>query len=358
MNKYLLSLTTLATLSNLSVSARELMCEQCEPEPCCWEHLFVERSQFFVHGEFLYWSVEEGTLDYAIRANKPLTEDQQINSVFAFGDYKRAEYDWKPGFRIALAYYNCAKYWEVTAQYTQLDCSGKNSVKAPANEDQILAPTRDIYSFGGDVLKFANTSLDFDYKLGDLYVARVFDPNPHLRLRLFGGFTGGHLEQTLDIHYASVVEQGEETFNLFDKVKEKWDFSGGGFRIGLTSDWYWCGNFYLTGRASFATLIGKYCNHEFQSENFEGDPVDIVADTKYDDIRFAFHNQFLLGPSWQIPCECWSFELFAGWEFNLWFNLHERIRTNRGRHTDAKETYYARSLVGMQGFTLRATLGF
>nr|NGX26890.1 hypothetical protein [Chlamydiota bacterium] len=82
------------------------------------------------------------------------------------------------------------------------------------------------------------------------------------------------------------------------------------------------------------------------------------GNAKYDDHRFAMHAQFLLGPSWQIPCDCWSFELLAAYEFNVWFNLHERIRSTSAIFDDSIESLYANSLFGTQGLTLRLNIGF
>lgn len=320
------------------------MCEQCEaePPPCCPEHLFVERSQYFVHGEFLYWTVEEGTLDYAIRMNKSTSSFQS----FGIGDYKTADYDWRPGYRIAVSYYRCPKYWEATAQYTWLYDRGSDSATKPEETDRYLNPTRTTQSFG--VFETAKSLIDLHYHVGDLNAARVFDPNPHLRLRVLGGLTAAYIEQSWKMRYTDNLGESE-------RVKEKWRFWGGGFRMGVAADWYLGCQFYLTGRTTFAALIGTYKNEEIQTQ---GASKLLLSDATYDDHRFSVHGQFLLGPSWQIPCDCWSFELFAGYEFNVWFNLQERIRTLLDTPMSSKETLYANGLLGLHGLTLRLTLGF
>ncbi|NGX60065.1 MAG: hypothetical protein KR126chlam3_01227 [Chlamydiae bacterium] len=339
MKKTLLTLSAIGIVSTASLSARELLCEQCEaePQPCCPEYLFVERSQIYVSGEFLYWTVEEGQLDYALK-EKTAPSD---TAFFATGDYKTADYDWRPGYRVGLTYYHCPKYWEMTAEYTWLFDKGTDSVTS-----DFIRPTRLTDASGPFVS--AKSHIDFHYHLGDFYATRVFDPSPHVRLRFFGGLTGGYLEESLKIRYKNI-------FDVSERIKEKWRFWGGGVRAGLRVDWFWGCQFYLTGKSSFATLVGKYKNEESQ---FRPSDKVFFGNAKYDEPRFAMHAQFLIGPSWQIPCDCWSFELIAAYESNIWFNLHERIRSLPDFPDQPTETLYANGLLGMHGLTLRLNLGF
>lgn len=335
MKKSLLAISFFSSI--LSLSAREILCEQCEAEPeCCEGQLFVERSQFYISGEFLYWTAEAPALHYALH------QDEEFTAPLATGKYEIADYDWRPGFRAALCYYRCPKYWELTAEYTWLFDSGSDHV------DQFLRPTKFITNTNADFLS-ARSTIDLHYHIGDLYVARVFDPNPHLRIRLLGGLTTGYIEQSWKICYKNILEEEE-------KLKEKWHFFGGGIRLGVRGDWFWGCQFYLTGKTTFATLIGSYTFEDIQKDV---ETNTFLANAKYEDHRFSMHTQFLLGPSWQIPCECWSFELFAGYELNIWFNIHEWIRlSHTDIPTDSTETFYANGLFGVQGLTLRLNIGF
>lgn len=341
MKKSLLALVALGAASTASLSARELLCEQCVPEPECWEHLFVERCQWFVHGEFLYWGVAEGDLEYA----NVSTKSNNLDSDSLLGDYKTADFDFGPGFRVAASYYNCPKYWEISLQYTWMHNSGKDSVSDPEGTG-ILNPTRQT-NIGRPFVN-ASSKIEHDYQLGDLYVARVFDPNAHLRMRVYAGVTLGYLKQEWDVSYTNSID-----IRTVDQTD--WRFFGGGFRLGVTADWFWGCQFYLTGRASFATLYGGYKNERnYVISNDD----QVIACTKYDDPRFAYHTQIMMGPSWQVPCDCWSFELFAGYEMNLWFNLKESIFALPGSTGDGRYILHSQSVLGMHGLTLRLTLGF
>lgn len=333
MQKTILALSLLGSVSTLS--ARELMCEECIPEPCCIEHLFVERSQIFFTGEFLYWTAEVPNLHYALRQGSPFTAD------LGTGNYERVDYDWKAGVRASITNYRCPRYWEVTAEYTWFEDKGSDTTHP------FLRPTRELPLF---TLPFesASGSVDLDYHVGDFYFARVFDPNPHLRLRLIGGATGAYIEQNFNISYIDVT-------GLMTKISETWRFYGGGLRAGLRADWYWCWCIYLTGKTTFATLAGRYKNFEKQKTLF---PTVPIVDTKYTDHRFVYNVQFMLGPSFQLPCDCWSLEIFAGYESNIWFNLHERYRIDTNGPSDPIEVIFANGMLGVHGLTVRGTFGF
>lgn len=336
MKKALFTLAALSCLSSLS--ARELWCEQCEapPEDCCQPQLFVERSQVFGHLTYLYWNANEDALDYAVKTqgNSPL------QNTFAIGKYKKADFKWRSGFRVASTYYRCFKYWDVTGEYTWFYTKGSHRVNAPLN------PTRPTLT--APPFLFARSSSNLHYNVGDFYASRVFDPNEHLRMRALAGITLAAIHQNWKTIYSNVAGD-------FDRIKDKWRYWAGGIRFGGTFDWWWFSHFYATGKFTFATLVGRYKNESLQTNGINN---LLLSRAKYSDYRVAFHSQLMLGPSWQQPFDCWSYEIFAGYEFNLWFNLHERIRSEFSPPNATKATFYSEGLLGLHGLTLRATVGF
>lgn len=343
----LLSAMSLLSADEASDPCMPASCNPCDPcDPCedpC-KQFFVERCQWFVTGEFLYWAVNTSALEYSVRS----THSNTAPMTYAVGKYQVADYDFCPGFRVAVAWYNYPKYWEVTGQYTWLRDKGNDSATAPGKPGEFLNPTWDTFAVG-DFTK-ASSHLQFDYQLGDLFVARIFDPNPHLRMRVLGGLTAAWIEQKWKVTY-------HDDMNEVEKVQNNWRFWGGGIRVGLTADWFWGHQFYFTGRTTVATLLGTYKNTYKQTTSASFDTS--IGDATYDDHRFALHSQILLGPSWQLPCECWSIEIFAGYEFNIWFNLHELIKVSQiSFNTAPKATNHSNGLLGTQGLTARLTLGF
>ena len=315
--------------------------------------LFVQRRQVFINTELLAWTVEETPLDYALRMNSPAWGP---SPAFAKGRYKTAELDWAPGFRLGIGWFNQPRYWEIMWQYTQLFTSGSNDSHKPKADDDFLVSTWNIMTPAP--LRKAESHISFHYRVADMIVSRVFDTNPHLRMRLIAGLTTSWMDQVWKIRYFD-FNQNE------DLIKNFWHYWGTGFRMGLSADWFWSGHFYFTGKITFATLMGAYRNKVKQSTTYnQGNPANdtdiLVRNATYRTNRFAFQNQFQIGTTYQqIFCD-WAFELFAGYEFNIWFNLHEVYRSTQAASPPGNpiETRMSNGLLGLQGFTFRATFGF
>lgn len=313
------------------------------------ESKFEAVQRFFASAEFLYWTVQEGALDYAIHMNHPAP----AAPAFASGDYKIADFNWAPGFRVVAGYYRAPHYWEAFGQYTWFYSKNSNRTFAPSHPGEFLSAT--WAELTPPPLQMAESHIDIHYQIGDLLVTRVFDPNPHLRMRWVGGFTAAFIEQNWKIDYTNLIDG-------FDHIKNKWRFVGGGLRLGITVDWFWTGKIFLSGKASIATLVGAYHNKAEQTTNAAGfDPKVPVRDVLYNSPRFAFHSQIMIGPSY-LTHICWpgdwSFELFAGYEFNAWFNLQEVYRSSQSAGGFPKETNLETGVLGFHGLSLRATIGF
>ena len=265
----------------------------------------------FVNGEFLYWTADSPDLEYAFQTDQTIA---QIN--YGLGDYKFANYDYKPGFRLALGWFNAPSFWQTYLQFTWMRITGSNSANRSEPFDQPLVGAFPQNVILGQELASASSSIKLNHELGDLIIARVFCPNPHLRLRLFGGFTGGRIKQSWNVTYTDVTNQEERIFNQFR-------FLGAGLRLGVDFDWFWSCNFYLTAKVSTAPLLGKYKNIGTINADTGGFP---YQDVKYDQTRGAYNVQAYIGPSYQYNLDCSRIEFFAGYELNSWFNVLEIVR--------------------------------
>lgn len=322
-------------------------CEPCkaEPTPCSEENLFAKDMCAYVgNAEFLYWSTQESNLTYAISENNP---SWPVIASYASGDYKIAKFDYDPGFRINAGYFNAPKYYHAYGQYTYVRNKNSDSTDAPPQADLYLDGTWP-YLFN-DSLARATSNIKLDLDLGDLITNRYFFPNPHLRLGMLGGITGGRIAQTWKIGYTSTT--GYESL-----LKHKWKFTGIGLRLGLDVDWFWFSDIYLTTKATLAGLMGKYKNSSKQtttSSQFGRDPSIPGRDSKYDDYRMIENLQCQFGPSWQKSWRYCRTELFLGYEFNSWLNLHEVFYSGESVPGGGKSTINMNSMLTMHGLDLR-----
>jgi hypothetical protein len=311
-------------------------CDDCDPD------LFKKDAPIYSgRAEFLYWTVAEGALDYALKMEHPASDPAAL--VYAQGKFQNGSYGFDPGFRLSLNYYRAPHRWEMTWQYTRMTSRGHDTVHKPATDGLYLTGTWPQI-FSGPITK-ATSHLHLNYNVFDWLVDRVFIPNPHLKLRLIGGAFTAWMDQEWKIHYYNAS-------SLQDTIKNKWKYAGGGLKMGSVFDWYIYRDFYLTGYGIFGLAIGSYSNHSKQTE------ATLLRDAHYEDIRPAFTIQLALGPSWQKNYSKHRIEVYAGFEMNPWFNLQEVFRSTSSTSDQAKETWVNTGTLTLYGVTTRITLDF
>ncbi len=320
--------------------------EDCECDP----DLFKKNDPAYsVHAEFLYWSVAEGALDYALKMRH---DAWGPTPSFAQGSFETASYGLDPGFRLSLQYFRAPHYWEIRWQYTRMTSRGHDRAHRPSG-NRFLTGTWPQISTAP--LAEAKSSLHLNYNVFDWMVDRVFFPNPHLRLRVIGGAITAWMDQEWLVRY---VDSTPNSTN----IRNRWHFIGAGLKTGTMVDWYWTGDFYMTGIGCFGILIGSYSNHSKQTTDFQPTPADNPAipirDTSYRDVRPTVTAQMLLGPSWQKNFSHNRIEIFAGLEMNIWFNLQEVYRSTSNTPALAKETWINNSMLALYGLTTRLSVDF
>ncbi len=309
-----------------------------------------DRKVLFFNLEFLYWTVNEGALDYAIKMKKPAWG----TPTDAVGHYKRAEFNWDPGVRFNFGYFNAPHYWDAQVQYTYFYSAGNETAKAPHESTLFLNGTwPQPDPTGATPLAQAKSEVSLMMNLIDLIMTRRFHPNPHLRIRVHGGPTIAWISQKWEINYLDTAGNKSHLHN-------KWHFVGAGMELGGIFDWFMGkGGYYLTAGGSLAFLGGDYHNVSKQNSTVTG--VLPLRNAHYQDTRLVPHFQIYGGPSWQQSFKKIRTEIFIGYEFNIWGNLHEVIRTafDTGTSPTApKLTSLDSGWVGLQGITFRWNLDF
>jgi hypothetical protein len=322
------------------------------PPPAFDADLFSKDRQIYsVHGEFLYWTAVEGCLDYALKMKHNAWSTSTAS--YSQGRFENAKYDIDPGFRIGLIYFRAPHFWEVRWHYTHLQNEGHNSVGKPHPDQNYLTGTWPQVFLAP--MAGAWSHIRLNYNVFDWLVDRVFFPNPHMRLRVLGGGILSWLNQDWKVRYY-------DSINNSTTIRNKWQYVAGGLKTGTIVDWYWSHDFYVTGTAAFAVLIGSYGNEgkiTTTASPAAGDnPTIPVRDAKYNDTRPSFLAQLAFGPSWQKSYHKTRIEAFTGFEANIWSNLQEIFRSSSGTPTQEKETYINYSLLSLFGLTTRVSADF
>jgi len=296
----------------------------------------------FVNAEFLYWTADTSSLDYAFK----LDPVNVLNNTR--GKNQLAEYDWDPCFRVSLGWFNAPNTWQIYGQYTWLRISGSDNLRAEYQDGvSNFLPVISTSNLGR--LELSNSKIKFFEDLGDLLVSRVFVPNYHLRLRLMGGFTAGRLKEEWKVYYLDILSRSKD---ILYQLK----FTGIGFRAGLDFDWFWSTDFYLSGKMTTALMIGKYkyLNRIFVNVN-DPDPTIGDFDLNFSQYRGVYNIQFLLGPSYQRSFEKNRFEIFAGYELNSWINFHDIFVLTSGSVVDG---YESQGMFLLHGLTVKLNVDF
>lgn len=343
----------LLALSVLPVFAPAVTKEPALPPPPRYDaDLFHKDTEtVFMDAEFLYWTVQEGSLDYAQKMRQPAWST--ATASYASGKVHSATFRAAPGIRFTAGYFNAPKYWEVRGQYTQLTSRGENRVEPPSGATQFLTGTWPQITT--NPLTHAHSSIALNYDLFDALVDRVFILNPHFRLRFLAGLETAWIRQDWKIQYFDGT--GQET-----TIRNRWHFVGGGLRMGVSGDWYWGNNVYITGQTTFGSLMGSYRNRSKQTANFQPTP-DVnpslpLRNSDFSDTRPVFNVQFVLGPSWQQNFSKYRVELFTGYELDSWFNAQETHRSSSALPAGTKETWLGTGLVTLHGLSSRLTANF
>jgi hypothetical protein len=323
-----------------------------EPPPPPFDaDLFRKDEQIYsANVEFLYWTVNEGCLDYALKMRH---DAWGPSPSYAQGKFELAQFDLDPGFRLGFLFFRAPRYWEIRWQYTRLTCQGDNSCGKPEVDQKFLTGTWPQVTTAP--LAGARSHIHMNYNVFDFTVDRYFIPNPHLRLRLLGGGTAAWISQDWKVHYVDSALRGTT-------IRNRRSFIGAGLKSGTMVDWYWTGHLYMTGLGTVGALLGTYTNKALQKSSFQPTASDNTAipirDTFFRDTRPVFTMQVMFGPSWQYNFTHNRIEFFCGYELNLWLNLQEIYRSTGGGPTVAKETWINTSLMAVQGLTTRLTLDF
>jgi len=337
----------------MAVVGNSLYGAQAKPKAEAYDSDLFNKDKpvWFANAEFLYWLVNEGALDYAVSMN----QSTQLSNTCAIGNYKNARFDWSPGLRVSIGYFRAPNYWDAFLQYAYLPGTGTNTSHAPKDANRYLNGTwiePEISTVSPAPLHKARSHINLQYHLVDFMFSRRFQPNEHLRVNVFGGPTAAFLYQKWNVFY-------QDTVGFQSQIRNRWQFEGAGLRLGVKFDWYLGCDLYLTGLASNGLLSGWYKNSAFQNTTESANSTKpVFRDAHFHDVRLTYTAQFYVGPSWQKRFTNVRTELFAGYEFTTWTNLHQIYRSSFNAPTAAKETYINDSNMSLQGLTVRLTVDF
>ncbi|CCB89471.1 Lpg1974 family pore-forming outer membrane protein [Simkania negevensis] len=312
------------------------------------------RNFFFAYGEFLYWKPTQNASDFVVKGQPSefLPQQQGVPAFQAFGQYgniRSANFDWTAGLRVGIGGIFQPRNWELDGIFTYIYPDGSSSETKPTiNMLNGTLPFR----AGTTSLYKASNSISFSYALANLLLKKRLLFADDMIFRFFMGLTGGWFDENWKVSYFAEN-------NVKNTITSDWDFSGGGIRAGVDGEWYICYGFGIEGMVSSGLLYGYYENRfRFKVTAPDNLPPFYMIKSHFDDHRIVPHFQLALGPKWGMMINNVALQIYAHYELNFLFNLHEVHRSDLFSIQDGKNSRYAYGNLGMQGINIGASIAF
>ncbi|MBS0606843.1 MAG: hypothetical protein JSR57_07835 [Verrucomicrobia bacterium] len=305
----------------------------------------LTKHDVYARGDFLYWKASEPETEYVITHFPPQIPNISVGAV---GNLKPTVFDWQPGFRVAAGAVLTPDFWDLEAQYTQIDpdgsahakASGNNAIRGVWNQETFNTPTS------------ASSRISLSYKTADLILGKRWRISSRLLARFYTGLTGAWIHQHFNIRYNGTPPQGSSV-----EIQMKWGFQGGGLQVGWDYDWFIGKGISLFGWIKGGLLYGHYRNRTF-TEKFPPNP-QVIENVRLSENRIATMLQLALGPSWGKMFSRWGINFFAGYELTMWFNLHEQLHGDTSGVSYApRPSVHPNAPLSLQGFTGRFEISF
>jgi hypothetical protein len=309
----------------------------------------LDHYYWYAGADYLFWKVSQSHLDYVI-PNAPLPSSIPTNhfagDTAQIGSIKEVNYNWNSGFRLNVGSIFPPDFWNIEAQYTYFHTHG--SSRAFPETNSILYGTLNEYTFVSPAS--ASASAQFNYNVGDLFLAKRIGLSKQILCDLHMGATIAWLNHHFRTTYYPV--EGATRYNGI--LHRRWNFKGGGIKTGFSTDWYLGNGLSIFSTFNISALYGSLQNYFKQiSVSYSStDPIYPVQGNRLHDHRVVCSLQFLAGPSFGWRFSDWGFNLSAGYELNLWYNVHETLFSEIAVSTSSRVSRYEIGTLGLQGLTV------
>jgi hypothetical protein len=268
------------------------------------------REPWKIKGDFFCWNTYESGLEYVYDDVAPLRENFLLTE-----EMKMGKFYWRGGFRVSVGYTFEPDQWQFEVQYGNYDPWHKEMhMRHEGRFFQGIFP-----QFPLDHIDKAESYLSLRTHFADLYLKRKFATTPYLHLTLINAFSAIWFRQRWEVDYFDGLAKTANRLN----IKNDWNFKGGGPKIGLDMDWLMKWGLGIHTAFCGAAFFGNYDNRVNIRSYPNVGAWTYIVHAHLDDFRITTQLQFVIGPSWEHQFKRWKLNLFAGFEINTFFNLHE-----------------------------------
>jgi hypothetical protein len=308
-------IATLFAISSVTGQGTSSMCEPTVPAynaPC---RISVDQcTDIFVTGSFTYW--------------QPVQENMQLGVVsdttdpldLVNGKEIDLDYDFKPGFKVGMGMNFDYDNWDTFFQYTWFRGTERVSVDLdPANTEVNLLPAWQIPEFLNPQYNVGSEKWKLRIDLFDLDLARSYYVGTKLCFRPFVGVRGAIIDQKVNVDYVNVTPS-----DLFiwpsTSVVQTSNSWGIGPRVGLSSNWNFCGGWRFYGNGELDILFTQYDVKSTQTSDVTVANRFIVRQHDLNYLRTHVELELGLGWGQYLSCNRYHLDFSAGYGFQVFFD--------------------------------------
>lgn len=201
----------------------------------------IDSYNIYLSGDAIYWKAFEGGSDYA-------SETHSTAAPFS-GQSKRADFNWRWGFKAALGYRTPHDDWDLAAHYTWFFDKANDTASAPAGGG--ITPLFTYFYTAAASSAKVNWWLHFDD--ADLSIQKSYFLSRSFSLSPFAALRSTWINQKLVAHYFAPA-----TVNPNVDQTGKNDFWGIGPKVGVSSRWFAGPHWNFFGSCAGSLLYGEF----------------------------------------------------------------------------------------------------
>jgi hypothetical protein len=274
---------------------------------------------FYVTGTFIYWQPRQENMELAIG-----TTAIPSNTTGFSGTVSDLDYDYRPGFQVALGMNFDHDNWDGYAQYTWLHGQDSSSIVSPAGGALLVLQEIPSYSISEGVGTGATSMSEtwkFKFDFVDADLGRCYYVGKSLTFRPSVGARGAWIRQKLDVDTVNgELSLGTLRNEDFDQSSVSW---GVGLRTGITSNWEFGSGFRMYG-SGYGDIL--YTRYNLKLKDFvqtaAGVTVSTVTLKQHHADYLRPHVDLELGFGWgsYFDCNNWHIDLSASYGFQVFWN--------------------------------------
>jgi hypothetical protein len=284
----------------------------------------------FVSGEWLFWTVHEGGLEYAV-TQSPNTNPNILGNL-PDGHAKKLSFDWTSGFRVGTGCHFGPDSWDVYASYTRFN---PESTKH-AHSDAIFPLLYYQGPYPISLVTSAHAHSSIQFNAIDLELGREIFLTKRLSLRPHFGVKGALIWQDLHVQYDNILTNGA-IGQGGARIHGHNHFKGAGLTAGFDGAWYFGQGINLFANGTAGLLYGLFGMEQSQKAltlqpppPFLPPPPPVIDGV---DLHSSLHQfsptlQLLIGLGWDYKfCnDAFHIGLGASYEIQYWWRQNQMER--------------------------------